>query len=852
MKMARNALLAALFLAGTLLAGCSKSQSNASAGIKKPAATGFVQGKALSASFTDGRVAGMKGVAENDRLRLFVDDQKGVIAVLDKKNGEVWYSNPPKRDSDPLAKGGNKDLLSAQLKVDFYNNFGQINSINSYSDSVSHKQIKFETISNGVRATYQFGTAQKTVDDMPMKLSKARFDEITKKLDKTGQRALIIAYKEDSQDGIYARNDSALQGLQLERALKAFEDAGYTEKDLKIDIAALHLNQTKPEPRIFLASIEYTLDADSLIAKIPASSVHYPSEYPINNISLLSYFGAEGSGTEGSMFVPDGSGALIHFNNGKTQYPSYQQLVYGPDHSTQRIQDTEREQEVRLPVFGILRGKEAFLGIIEDGESVATINADISGRLNSYNYVYPSFYVVNEDKITLSANGQERSLPGFQENPMKSDFTVRYAFLSGEDASYQGMAKYYQHYLQKKKGLPEAKPASDPAGGNVPFYLQLVGSITKEKYVVGIPYQSLEPLTTFQQAESIVNQIEQRDIRNIKVKYSGWFNNGLDHKVPDHISVDGAVGGSKGLKEFVSFTQNKDIPFFPDVAITMANSNKGFNESRKASRTLRKGPAAVYPLELALNRRDLNKTPSYVVSPRYVSGYVDSMLKGLSSYKLGGISLRDMGDQLNSDFRKNNEIDRTMSEGITSQAFANIRDHNLKIMANGGNAYALPYVTDITNAPMSNSKFKLEDEEVPFYQMVIHGFIDYTGTPYNLSTYTNVNQYVLKCLEYGSGIYFQWIYEPNAKVKDTEYSNLYAVHYGQWIDQAAQIYKDVNGVLSKVQNKRMISHEQISNGVFKTVYENGVYVIVNYNQSQVEVDGQRIKAENYVTGGEQK
>ena len=44
------------------------------------------------------------------------------------------------------------------------------------------------------------------------------------------------------------------------------------------------------------------------------------------------------------------------------------------------------------------------------------------------------------------------------------------------------------------------------------------------------------------------------------------------------------------------------------------------------------------------------------------------MLNGLNSYKLGGISLRDLGDQLNSDYRENNEIDRTMSEGISSQA----------------------------------------------------------------------------------------------------------------------------------------------------------------------------------------
>ncbi|MUT68472.1 DUF5696 domain-containing protein [Paenibacillus sp. NEAU-GSW1] len=44
-----------------------------------------------------------------------------------------------------------------------------------------------------------------------------------------------------------------------------------------------------------------------------------------------------------------------------------------------------------------------------------------------------------------------------------------------------------------------------------------------------------------------------------------------------------------------------------------------------------------------------------------------------------------------------------------------------------------------------------EDEEIPFYQMVVRGYIDYTGMPYNLSTFTDMNQYILKCLEYGKG-----------------------------------------------------------------------------------------------------
>lgn len=325
----------------------------------------------------------------------------------------------------------------------------------------------------------------------------------------------------------------------------------------------------------------------------------------------------------------------------------------------------------------------------------------------------------------------------------------------------------------------------------------------------------------------------------------------MDHEVPDHVSVDKAVGGSKGLRNFISFTREQGVSFYPDVAVLTANTGKGFNENANAARTLRGVPAALYPLDQALNRRDRTKSPSYVVSPRLTVSYTESMLKGLKEYQPGGISLRDLADRLNSDYRKHDQLDRTESESISIQALGSFSQANPKVMADGGNVYALPYLSDITNAPMSGSHFKIEDEEIPFYQMVIRGYVDYTGSPFNLSTYTDERQYILKCLEYGAGVYFEWIHEPNDKVKDTEYNDLYAVHYKQWIDQAAAMYREVNDVLKKVRNEPITGHEKLGEGVFKTVYGNGTYVIVNYNRTDVTVDGRTVKAESYLTGGVQ-
>lgn len=841
---ARKALLLSLAILGGLLAGCSSS-SQAEKTNNSPVAAVFEQSKPLKESFSDSRIAGMKGVAENGQMRLFINEETGEIAVLHTGSDQIWYSNPPERDQDALAAGVNKGLLSSQLQMDFYNNFGQINSINTFSDSVTYKQISSEPIEKGVRVSYQFGTAQASGEDLPAMLSAQRYEELTGKMDKTGKRAVAIVYKEEKDKSAYVRNDSALQGLQLQRALKAFEDIGYTEEELQKDAAEFNMEQTKEEPRIFQAAIEYTLDGDSLIAKVPVNRIYYPSEYPVNSVSLLSFFGAAGKEEKGSILVPDGSGALIHFNNGKTKYSAYKQMVYGTDQTIETADVVSREESVRLPVFGMLKEQEAFLGIIEAGASVATINADVAGRLNSYNYAYPSFYVVNKDEVTLDANGQQRSLPRFQENPMKSDFQVRYVFLSGENATYQGMAKYYQQYLLSKGGLPQP----DTQAEDTPFYLQFDGSITKKKHFIGIPYDALEPLTTFDQARIILDKVQEQGIHNIKVKYAGWFNGGTNHEVPDHITVDDAVGGSKGLKKFVEYTGQQGISLFPDMSVLTAMSDKGFSKTKDAARTLRDIPATLYPVNPVINRRDRDKTPTYVVAPRLVEGYVNNMLKDFGKFNTGGISLNDLADRLNSDYRKNKQVDRTESEGISSKAIASIAEKGLDIMASGGNSYALPFISDLTGAPLSSSGFKIEDESIPFFPIVVHGYVSYTGKPYNLSTYTDPKQYILKCLEYGAGVYFEWIAEPNYKVKDTEYTDLYAVNYELWMDEASEIYGEVNSVLRNVQGQKIKAHDKLGDGVFKTVYENGVYVIVNYNETQTTVDGKVIEARSYATGG---
>ena len=83
--------------------------------------------------------------------------------------------------------------------------------------------------------------------------------------------------------------------------------------------------------------------------------------YPLTSITLLRYFGAADSQAEGYIFVPDGSGALIYLNNGKTGQTLYSESVYGQDGALPLSERRPFDREVNhLPVFGLKQGEGRF------------------------------------------------------------------------------------------------------------------------------------------------------------------------------------------------------------------------------------------------------------------------------------------------------------------------------------------------------------------------------------------------------------------------------------------------------------------------------------------------------------
>jgi hypothetical protein len=503
----------------------------------------------------------------------------------------------------------------------------------------------------------------------------------------------------------------------------------------------------------------------------------------------------------------------------------------------EKIQTNEM---TRLPVFGLKRSDHALFGVIENGDAMASITADVSGRNDSYNTVGGKFQITAMDFYTLTSGTKTSSVPMFQKKRYEGDLAIRYSFLSGDASDYVGMATEYRNYLVNKFNIKRLSESDDS-----PFVMELVGAFRVDKSFLGIPYEATETLTSFAEAQSLLQGLMDSDIHKIDLRYVGWFNDGIRHSSPSKINVVNKLGGKDGLRELADFTEKNGIGFYPDTAFL-----EKYKGSGGSATWLDRGDAKVYLYNPVMYDQDTSKFSHYILSPATLPKQINGFLADYKALGLKGLSLRDMGDQVNSDYNPDKTITRQEALEMIKTQTDKLKLQAQSIMVNGGNAYSLPYADVIVNAPTKSSLMNITDQDIPFYQIALHGYYDLAGLPYNMDDKQNPRLSMLKALETGSSLYYQWYASDSTKVKDTDYDNLYALNYKDWLDEAVQLYKEANGVLSKVRNQVIVKHRNIVPGVVETTFQNGYVITINYNNKAIAVEGMQLAAQSYQVGGE--
>lgn len=803
---------------------------------------------------------GMTWAAESDSLILYIDEEQTSVAVQDKATGDVWYSNPSQAEEDPIASDYNRRQLKSQISLRFFNDSVQENTMDNYTDSIQYGAFEIQYLTDGVTILYHLGEAgaQRILPDV---ISVERLEAFAAKLDKSQSRKLLRNYTkmdpaemkpEDlktnietypglEKHAIYVLRSSVKDYIRDEMA-EYLAEAGYTEEDLTFDLEDNGYTTEDTSPW-FNVPLTYRLIDDDLVVEVDPDAIEYNTDgYYLVGVTLLPFFGAADSEEQGYIFVPDGCGALIHLNNGSKD--TYSAKVYGQDITTSSLSASRSELDqkltIKMPVFGMKAGDSAWYAVVEDGDAYATINASVSGKLTNYNSVNASFQYLEYGKSSLSNMVGANSFQIYSEADFSGRYRLRYSFLQGKEASYSGIAADYREYLIEN-GVLGSRVTEDA----VPFYAEVLGAVDKYATVLGVKYRAVTPVTTYAQAAEIIEILQSGGVENLNVVYSGWSNGGLHGGPATAIKALSKLNqGGLDQEEFLSQMAEQGVDTFLTLQLQSVYKDgllDGYSPFGNAPKYFDRSTVTQPVYYMASGNRDKNQVIN-LISPAYVESTAEKVVKRLSGLE-AGINLGTISYNLYTDQLTENYTDRQRAAILNAEASGKLEEAFGKVLGDNANAYMLGMVTDIINVPLESNRNPIIDDIVPFYEIVLHGYVEFAGDCLNLSDdYTTS---LLKSVESGAGLYFRWIYEDNSVLKETDFDDLYSVNYEAWIEQAAKDYREVNEALGVVQGETIVDHSILSEGVVRVTYEKGTQILVNYTRKPVTVDGVTVAARSF-------
>jgi hypothetical protein len=89
-------------------------------------------------------------------------------------------------------------------------------------------------------------------------------------------------------------------------------------------------------------------------------------------------------------------------------------------------------------------------------------------------------------------------------------------------------------------------------------------------------------------------------------------------------------------------------------------------------------------------------------------------------------------------------------------------------------------------------------------------------------------------------------YEDTVNLKNSGYDDIFTSTFRVWEERIVDTYNEFRNNFQIIYGKQMTYHERIEDGLVCVEYENGIQILLNYNDSVRTVDGVSIPAKGYV------
>jgi hypothetical protein len=806
-------------------------------------------------------------VFQNEFLSMSFDPRTTRFVINDKITGEEWASGPA--DFASASSGLTQSIMQSLLVVNYSTIEGNTTLLDSFTFSTdmgneedeNKGHYEYEILDNGFAVHFTIGNIEQTYY-VPKAVPAWRMDEITAGMpDEEVRRLRNVFYRvyninrlspADNREELLATyhdletTDIWVMSPELQPFLKAqaqelFKEYGYTPADYFSDLEFYERDFSVTEP-VFNITVIVELDGYGFTVTIPYDEIQYRPEYPPIDLRVLPFFGAGGRDDEGYMLVPDGSGAIINFNNGKHNQNPYSNRVFGWDEAIYR-EAIVLDPKAHFPVFGIEKNESALICIIEEGASYATVRAGVSGMADSgnYNNVYAEYSLISREKLEISGKSFTDVWVFQRALPEGESIVQRYMF-TGRNG-YMGMAETYREYLMNKHPHLQKSDTSE-----VPVAVEILGAVNKNQHVLGVPIEQPFSLTSYNQAADIVRDMSSRGFGEVNYRLVGWFNKSILHEIPTSVNLISRLGSRRDFNNLISTVGENNSNIFLEADFLFMRDSKmfdGFNLNRDGARYINRKRIETYPYSFVwYGEMDWWGKKANVARPEYMMGLIDDFIDEISGFGASNVAFRTIGNNLAGDYHERRFVSREGAMNMQADKLRELRANGNRIMIQSGYAYAAPYADFITDLPLSWQGFGILDEEIPFYQIVLHGLVAYAGRPVNLAENYELN--ILRSLESGAGLYFAFMHESPKELQTSRFLTFYANQYDTWIETADALHKEFSEQVGDIYNQFITDYIILASGVSVTVYENNVRVVVNKSSAPFTYDGHVVGAKDYL------
>ncbi|MCL2545970.1 MAG: DUF5696 domain-containing protein [Oscillospiraceae bacterium] len=606
-----------------------------------------------------------------------------------------------------------------------------------------------------------------------------------------------------------------------------------------------------------LIPITFTLTDDGFEASILFDEVQenyvegHPTYTSVANIRLLPFFGAGGAQDEGYMLIPDGAGALINFNNGKTNIAdrwtpsvSYTKPLYSNDLSLTNDIFASRYVPVRLPMFGMVKNGGGFIAEVTSGAALSTINAVVAGLNTSYNQAFFSADYRSWTRIALYGQMavEVNNVIFIGADPAYiPTYTVNFRFAVDNEENpvdYVELANLYRDQLIER-GLGRNSNYQNK------LYVDFFGGVTRPRSFLGFNYTGIEVMTSFEQAEYILNDLRANGVGDMVAFFNRYTMRGGRPRM--EVIPHNALGGQRGFINLVNAAADMGIPVFPSVNVQgFSRSGDGFSRFRDTALATNFAPAEVYPFGIVTNVEFKGGSPWYMFRPELYERVFDRTMRSLRNQNLTHVLLDENTAEVYSNFARDGMQRDRQSLEMAAQ-IRRLHQEGFSLAFDGATDYMIPYADFILGMSLMSSQNVVFDAEVPFLPILLKGYVNFSGLSIGVTDLSH--EYFLRHIETGAGLRYTLTYRDNQILLWTTSRHHFSMEYNIMRDQIIERYSVLAVLSEQVGNATITGHQRLGD-LAVVEYSNGVVVKVNYGSNAATYNGVTVPPLDWVmTGG---